>query len=181
LAAGSILASGVGAVIFAAHNGNTGRPADGGAAARGRSLDRPLSSRTQPALHLDRALTDEKLTTTYNNFYEFGSQKIDCFRSPGMKIRPWTIRIDGLVDKPMTVDIDDLLKKMPLEEKALPHRCVEAWSMAVPWSGFPMAAFRRFREAAGLGENMSNWPPFSTPRPRPARRSSGTLGPMSRA
>ena len=56
------------------------------------------------------------------------------------KIRPWTIKIDGLVEKPLTLDIDDLLKKMPLEERLYRHRCVEAWSMAVPWSGFPMAA-----------------------------------------
>src|SRR5215472_16749873 len=57
-----------------------------------------------------------------------------------LKIRPWTIKIDGLVEKPMTVDVDDLSKKMTLEERLYRHRCVEAWSMAVPWSGFPMAA-----------------------------------------
>src|SRR5579864_212607 len=55
-----------------------------------------------------------------------------------LKVRPWTIEIDGMVDAKMTVGIDDLLKKMPLEERLYRHRCVEAWSMAVPWSGFPL-------------------------------------------
>src|SRR5215472_7883041 len=93
-----------------------------------------------PRYALDRSLTDEKLATAYNNFYEFGSQKSITAEAQALKIRPWTIKIDGLVEKPMTVDVDDLSKKMTLEERLYRHRCVEAWSMAVPWSGFPMAA-----------------------------------------
>ena len=98
---------------------------------------------------LDRLLTDEKLATTYNNFYEFGSQKSIASDAQALKIRPWTINIDGLVERPVTIDIDDLLKKMPLEERLYRHRCVEAWSMAVPWSGFPMAAFVDFAKPLG--------------------------------
>src|SRR5215471_16811141 len=98
---------------------------------------------------LDRSLTDEKLATAYNNFYEFGSQKLIAAEAQALKIRPWTIKIDGLVEKPMTIDIDDLLKKMTLEERLYRHRCVEAWSMAVPWSGFPMAAFVAFARPLG--------------------------------
>jgi methionine sulfoxide reductase catalytic subunit len=98
---------------------------------------------------LDRPLTDEKLATTYNNFYEFGSQKSITNEAEALKIRPWTIKIDGLVEKEMTVDIDDLLKKFPLEERLYRHRCVEAWSMAVPWSGFPMAPFVDFAKPLG--------------------------------
>jgi len=97
-------------------------------------------AKQNPSYTLDRPLTNEKLATTYNNFYEFGSQKSISSEAQALKIRPWTIKIDGLVDKPMTVDIDDLLKRMPLEERLYRHRCVEAWSMAVPWSGFPMKA-----------------------------------------
>jgi sulfoxide reductase catalytic subunit YedY len=92
------------------------------------------------AYKLDRPITDEKLATTYNNFYEFGSQKTIAGDAQALPVRPWTVAIDGMVEKPMTLDIDDLLKRMPLEERLYRHRCVEAWSMAVPWSGFPMKA-----------------------------------------
>jgi methionine sulfoxide reductase catalytic subunit len=90
---------------------------------------------------LDRPLTAEKYSTNYNNFYEYGEDKDIADRAQQLKIRPWTITIDGMVEKPMTVGIDDLFKKMPLEERLYRHRCVEAWSMAVPWSGFPLRAF----------------------------------------
>jgi methionine sulfoxide reductase catalytic subunit len=106
-------------------------------------------AKPNPRYTLDRPLTDEKLATTYNNFYEFGSQKFIADEAQALKIRPWPIKIDGLVEKEMTVDIDDLLKKFPLEERLYRHRCVEAWSMAVPWSGFPMAAFVDFAKPLG--------------------------------
>ena len=89
---------------------------------------------------LDRPLTAEKDSTTYNNFYEFGFDKSIWERAQALKVRPWTIKIDGLVENPFTIDIDDLLKRVSLEERLYRHRCVEAWSMAVPWTGFPMAA-----------------------------------------
>jgi len=98
---------------------------------------------------LDRSLTEEKLATNYNNFYEFGSQKSIASEAQALKIRPWTIKIDGLVEKPMTIDIDDLLKKVTLEERLYRHRCVEAWSMAVPWTGFPMMALLDFAKPLG--------------------------------
>jgi methionine sulfoxide reductase catalytic subunit len=87
---------------------------------------------------LDRPITDEKLSTTYNNFYEYGEEKEIYEKAQQLAIRPWTVAIDGMVEKPLTVDIDDLLKRMPLEERLYRHRCVEAWSMAVPWSGFAL-------------------------------------------
>jgi sulfoxide reductase catalytic subunit YedY len=89
---------------------------------------------------LDRPITPEKLVESYNNFYEFGSQKEISDDAQALQIRPWTVTIDGMVEKPFTIDIDDLLKKMPLEERLYRHRCVEAWSIAAPWSGFPMKA-----------------------------------------
>jgi methionine sulfoxide reductase catalytic subunit len=88
---------------------------------------------------LDRPVTDEAINTTYNNFYEFGSSKTISRAAEALKIRPWTVTIDGMVEKPMQIGIDDLLKRMPLEERLYRHRCVEAWGMAVPWSGFPFA------------------------------------------
>jgi sulfoxide reductase catalytic subunit YedY len=93
---------------------------------------------------IDRDLTDEKISTTYNNFYEFGSSKNIWQAAEKLNIRPWEIKIDGMVEKPRTVGIDDLLKVMKLEERLYRHRCVEAWAMAVPWTGFPMKDFVAF-------------------------------------
>ena len=102
-----------------------------------------------PRYVLDRDITEEDVANKYNNFYEFGSHKSIWQAAQALPIRPWTVAIDGMVEKEMTVDIDDLLAKMPLEERLYRHRCVEAWSMAVPWSGFPLEALVRF--AAPLG------------------------------
>jgi len=88
---------------------------------------------------LDRPITDEALNTTYNNFYEFGSSKTIAKAAQALKLRPWTVKIDGLVEKPQEIGIDDLIRQMPLEERLYRHRCVEAWSMAIPWTGFPLA------------------------------------------
>ena len=88
--------------------------------------------------------TPEKLATTYNNFYEFGSHKQISEAAQVLKIRPWTVIIDGYVEEAVKVDVDDLIRQMPLEERLYRHRCVEAWSMAVPWSGFPLKALVEF-------------------------------------
>jgi len=87
---------------------------------------------------LDRDITAEKAATTYNNYYEFGSSKNIWEAAQKLPIRPWEIKIDGMVEKSMTLGIDDLLKQVQLEERVYRHRCVEAWAMAVPWTGFPM-------------------------------------------
>jgi sulfoxide reductase catalytic subunit YedY len=92
------------------------------------------------AFKLDRPLTDEKWATSWNNFYEFNSSKDVVDDARALPIRPWSVKIDGMVAQPMDIAIDDLLAKMPLEERLYRHRCVEAWSMAVPWSGFPLKA-----------------------------------------
>ncbi|MEQ4597811.1 MAG: protein-methionine-sulfoxide reductase catalytic subunit MsrP, partial [Methylobacteriaceae bacterium] len=91
------------------------------------------------AYTLDRPLTPEKFSAEYNNFYEYGTSKSVLPAANALKTRPWTVAIDGLVEKPMTLGIDDLIRKMPLEERLYRHRCVEAWSMSVPWTGFPLA------------------------------------------
>jgi sulfoxide reductase catalytic subunit YedY len=88
---------------------------------------------------LDRELTPERVATNYNNFYEFGFTKNIVAAAQKLPIRPWTVKLDGMVEKEMTVGVDDIIRKMPLEERLYRMRCVEAWSMAVPWSGFPMA------------------------------------------
>ena len=106
--------------------------------------------RRNEAFALDRPLSDEALVTTYNNFYEFGSHKRISKAAQRLPIRPWTVKIDGMVEAQKEIAIDDLLKAMPLEERLYRHRCVEAWSMAVPWSGFPLKALVEFaRPSAG--------------------------------
>jgi len=95
---------------------------------------------------LDRPLTEEKHATNYNNFYEFGTSKYVADAAQKLPIRPWTVKIDGLVSRPQTIAIDDLLAKMPLEERLYRHRCVEAWSMSVPWTGFPLAELVKLAE-----------------------------------
>jgi methionine sulfoxide reductase catalytic subunit len=88
----------------------------------------------------DRSVTPEEINSNYNNFYEFGSSKRVADAAQALKIRPWVLSIDGMVEAKMEIGIDDLLKKMPLEERAYRHRCVEAWSMAIHWGGFPLKA-----------------------------------------
>ena len=101
------------------------------------------------------AATMEKLTaykdaTTYNNFYEFGTDKADPARNAHkMAVRPWTVNVEGLVGKPRRFDIDELLRLAPLEERIYRLRCVEAWSMVVPWVGFPLAALLKEVEPLG--------------------------------
>jgi sulfoxide reductase catalytic subunit YedY len=93
-----------------------------------------------PAYRLDRPITPEALSTQYNNYYEFGSTKSIQNAAQALRLRPWEIRIDGEVEKPFTIGIDDLLKRVQLEERLYRLRCVETWAIAVPWTGFPMRA-----------------------------------------
>lgn len=78
--------------------------------------------------------------TTYNNYYEFGTGKGDPARNAGaLTTKPWTVKIDGLVDKPGDYNFEDIMKAMTIEERIYRFRCVEAWSMVVPWDGFELA------------------------------------------
>ena len=90
---------------------------------------------------LDRAITPEEIVTNYCNYFEFGSEKDDPPRYAGLlPTRPWEISFEGMVEQPRKIGIDDLIKAMPIEERLYRHRCVEAWSFAAPWTGFPMKA-----------------------------------------
>jgi sulfoxide reductase catalytic subunit YedY len=95
----------------------------------------------------DRAVTPEAKAQSYNNFYEFGEDKGDPQRNAQrMQIRPWTVKIEGLVKKPQTVNIDDLLNYRPIENRVYRFRCVEAWSMVIPWDGYPLSEFIKFAD-----------------------------------
>jgi methionine sulfoxide reductase catalytic subunit len=105
--------------------------------------DKDPSAALYPAKRNDKygvptPMTAEKLATTYNNFYEFGTDKSIWRDAQKLDVRPWTIKVSGMVEKPFEIGIDDLLAKVQLEERVYRHRCVETWSMIVPWSGFPM-------------------------------------------
>jgi sulfoxide reductase catalytic subunit YedY len=90
----------------------------------------------------DRTLTSAGIAGRYNNFYEFTTDKAAVARlASGLTIDPWTIEIGGLVQKPFRIGFEDLVRKFPLEERIYRLRCVEAWSMVVPWIGFPFAKF----------------------------------------
>jgi len=80
--------------------------------------------------------------SAYNNFYEFGTEKSDPAKHAGtLKTRPWSIQVTGMVKKPKTVDIDSILKYRPIESRIYRHRCVEAWSMVIPWDGYSLSEF----------------------------------------
>jgi sulfoxide reductase catalytic subunit YedY len=123
-----------------------------------------------------RDITAEREVTTFNNFYEFGSHKSISRAAQALPQRPWTVRVEGMVETPREFGIEDLLRTMPLEERVYRLRCVEAWSMVVPWTGFPLSAlldavkplgsarYVRFETAAlpgvmpGLRQSWYPWP-----------------------
>lgn len=111
---------------------------------------KPLSFAQPAGWRLNLPLTPEDKVTGYNNFYEFGLDKADpAANAGGLKTEGWTIQIDGEVAKPITLDIDDLIKRFPLEERIYRFRCVEAWSMVVPWVGFELAKLIKFADPTG--------------------------------
>jgi sulfoxide reductase catalytic subunit YedY len=120
---------------------------------------------------LDRPITDEKINTHYNNFYEFNSSKEVSEQAQKLPIRPWTVKIDGMVEKPMEIGIDDLIRKMTLEERTYRHRCVEAWSMAIAWSGFPVAKLVDFARPLGSAKYL-RMETFNNPKVAPGLRQS---------
>jgi sulfoxide reductase catalytic subunit YedY len=116
-----------------------------------------------------RPVTDEAINNTFNNYYEFGSSKRIAAAAEQLPIRPWTVVIDGEVEKPLTLDIDSLLKQVTLEERIYRHRCVEAWSMVVPWTGFPV---KRLVEIAKPNSNAKylRFETFNKPEVAPGQK-----------
>jgi sulfoxide reductase catalytic subunit YedY len=109
-----------------------------------------LAAKRNPAYAILETATPFKDATTYNNFYEFGLDKDEPAQNAGrMKTRPWTVQIEGEVKKPMTLDIDALLKLAPLEERIYRLRCVEGWSMVIPWVGYSLSALIKKVEPTG--------------------------------
>lgn len=133
----------------------TGAIATGAAVAGGWYLRNTLNSGEDTSVHADgnkligirqsQFSTTEKPTsfkdiTNYNNYYEFSTDKYEPNGlAKNFRARPWAVKIDGLVKKATTIDIDTILKLAPLEERIYRHRCVEGWSMVIPWVGFPLS------------------------------------------
>jgi len=126
---------------------------------------------------IDHPITAECIATGFNNYYEFTERKDLVWKlAEEFQPRPWEIEIKGLVEKPRKIDVDDLIRQMPLEERVYHHRCVEAWTIFVPWIGFPMKKFIEwckpasnaryvrmvsfFRPAQAEGQRQATWYPW---------------------
>src|SRR5436309_10110967 len=101
----------------------------------------PADEAMRKGFKVNERLTPFEDITNYNNFYEFSTEKRSvATEARGFVTRPWAVEVGGLVGKPKVFDLDDLLKLAPQEERIYRHRCVEGWSMVIPWAGFPLAA-----------------------------------------
>lgn len=116
----------------------------------GKLLPLPSARSTVSGALAAEKITDYEHASTYNNFYEFGTDKSDpAAYAKTLKPRPWTVSVEGLVNKPRTFGIDDLMKLAPMEERIYRLRCVEGWSMVIPWVGFSLAELIRQVEPQG--------------------------------
>ncbi len=138
-----------------------------GWAAQAAGVTYPFEKNTKYTV--ERAVTPLETNATYNNFYEFGTSKSIAKAAEKLTTKPWTITFDGLVEKKFTIDAEELLAKMPREDRVYRHRCVEAWSMVVPWSGFPLAAMVKFANPLGSAKYV-RFETFSRPDEAPGMR-----------
>lgn len=115
----------------------------------------PLSF-AKSAFSTDEAETPKADVTSYNNFYEFGTGKEDpASYASSLKTSPWSVKFDGLVSKPATYALEDILKPVTLEERIYRMRCVEGWSMVIPWIGFPLSALLKRVEPLGSAKYVA--------------------------
>ncbi len=117
---------------------------------RAQSVNQSLEPLLPSAFSTNEEATDFESVISYNNFYEFGATKSDPLtHAHRMSVRPWAVVVEGLVGRPRTFNIEDLLKLAPLEERIYRMRCVEGWSMVIPWVGFPLSALINAVEPLG--------------------------------
>ena len=141
----------VGAVATAVVMG--GAPATSEAALTPATKGQSLAATRNQGVSLADAPTPWESATTYNNFYEFGTDKSDpALNAHTLRTRPWTVEVGGLVQKPKTFDIEEILKLAPLEERVYALRCVEGWSMVIPWIGYPLSALLKRVEPTGAAK-----------------------------
>jgi sulfoxide reductase catalytic subunit YedY len=119
----------------------TGAAVIGGGFARRASAANAFGTLAKSPFDTDEKVTPKEATTTYNNYYEFGTSKEEPAQKAGtLRTSPWTLSIEGAVAKPRKYDIGEIMKMAPMEERIYRHRCVEAWSIVVPWIGFSLSA-----------------------------------------
>jgi sulfoxide reductase catalytic subunit YedY len=122
----------------------------------GSALAAPLTA-SPSAFKVDEPLTPKEAVTTYNNFYEFGVNKEDPSQNAGdFKPTPWTVMVEGMVGKPKQFGLEELMK-MPLEDRTYRLRCVEGWSMVIPWIGFPLSALLDQVEPLGSAKYVASF------------------------
>ena len=153
LAGGAVTVAGLaGGAYFLTRGGSSGMV--GAARAEGDPSRGLYPAARNEKYAVSRPITPEEVNTTYNNFYEFGTDKGIWRAAESLVTRPWEVRIDGLVEQEFTIGIDDLLKRVSLEERVYRHRCVEAWSMVVPWTGFPLASLVEMAKPLGSAKYL---------------------------
>jgi sulfoxide reductase catalytic subunit YedY len=136
------------------------------------SVKSPFSTTEKPTPYQD--------VTSYNNFYEFGTGKDDPIRNArNFRTIPWTVSIEGAVSKPQVLDLDILLKIAPLEERIYRHRCVEAWSIVVPWIGFPLSALIKLANPVSSAKYVA-FQSLYDPKQMPEGRHAGIPLPLCR-
>jgi sulfoxide reductase catalytic subunit YedY len=136
-----------------------------------------LAAERNPKYKTQRPITSESIVAGYNNFYEFTTDKERVAElAADFRSRPWEIQVKGEVEKPRRIDVDKLIAQMPLEERVYRLRCVEAWSVVVPWVGFPLAEFVKwakptskarflrmvtfFKPGEAVGQRTQDWYPW---------------------
>jgi len=141
------------------------------------AAQRPLLAPRNSQYTTDRPISSERVATHFNNYYEFTELKDHVRRlAEAFQSRPWQIEVKGLIEKPRKIDVDDLIRRMPLEERVYRHRCVERWVVIVPWVGFPMKKFVEwaaprsqaryvrlvsfFRPSQAAGQRTATWYPW---------------------
>jgi sulfoxide reductase catalytic subunit YedY len=130
-----------------------------------------LNGVRKSAYSINEALTPYQDITTYNNFYEFGTGKEDpAPAAHTLRPRPWTVTVEGDVKHPKTYDLDELLKLAPLEERIYRLRCVEGWSMVIPWVGFPLSEIIKRAEPTGNAKYVE-FTTLQDPKQMPGQRS----------
>jgi methionine sulfoxide reductase catalytic subunit len=130
--------------------GRANAPATGEKVTSNSGARQKISAYSKTSYGAGEKLTKYQDVTTYNNYYEFGTDKSDPAREAVLfRPRPWTISIEGEVRKAKTISIEELMKLAPLEERIYRHRCVEAWSMVIPWVGLPLASLVKWAEPTG--------------------------------
>jgi len=174
---GAVLGAAAAGIITGCGDGTSAASVDTAAAGpQGSAAGEPLNISKRVVTTTEKLNTFDEITH-YNNFYEFGIGKGDPARYAGrLTTRPWTVKIDGLCNKPADYHIEDLLKSSEIEERVYRFRCVEAWSMVIPWDGIPLASIlkraeptskatfvefttlARASEMPGLSEVDLNWP-----------------------